>query len=208
MAGTSGGGSVELSTLGLRERTRQSHSQVDLESPSYGESQYETIIRRQRIRSNPNALKIPHRDLTKIISNDDNENDFSPPASLFPEVLHEFDFAGWGSFSYLEVSAEDITSSTEVESRATRSRGDGVLNTWTATGVAGAAVAGSPFYVFPALVGVAGIYSPISLLIGTLGLSCWIPIMGELASAFPQSGANYIYLLNTTVKPLAIFAPA
>lgn len=180
MAGTSGGGSVELSTLGLRERTRQSHSQVDLESPSYGESQYETIIRRQRwstspssfpwkavahlrlltcsgIRSNPNALKIPHRDLTKIISNDDNENDFSPPASLFPEVLHEFDFAGWGSFSYLEVSAEDITSSTEVESRATRSRGDGVLNTWTATGVAGAAVAGSPFYVFPALVGVAGI---------------------------------------------------
>lgn len=82
------------------------------------------------------------------------------------------------------------------------------------------------FYAFPAVVQIAGVYSPLSLLIACMVIFLYRPfvhlcvigtswtevipdrVMTELASALPYNASNYAYLLNTTSKTFALVAAA
>lgn len=124
-------------------------------TPSYAQSQYETVVRRQRIH---NALKIPHR-LYRTATVDSATSDAEEGGEPHypPRVAREFDFAGWGTMSFAEISEEEVNSARIAREEKRREAGEGALGAWRAAGVAGVAVAGSPLYAFPALVGVAGI---------------------------------------------------
>ncbi|GAA5864700.1 hypothetical protein JCM8547_008274 [Rhodosporidiobolus lusitaniae] len=201
------GGTVRQRTGPAGRRRKKS------DAPSYAQSEFVEIVRRQRVRSSSNALKLPRHLLVPVRSRSSSGLPDSssphpagdpsyPPALPFdkapPALPHEWDFAGWGSMSYLELDGGEVDQAKERRREEMKRDGEGVLGPWMASGVAGVAVAGSPLYAFPALVAVAGIYSPISLLIATLLLSFWQPIMTELAAALPISGANYAYLLNSS----------
>ncbi|GAA6016219.1 hypothetical protein JCM10207_000435 [Rhodosporidiobolus poonsookiae] len=202
----------------VRQRRRRRRS----DAPSYAQSEFVEIVRRQRVRANSQALKLPRHLLQPQRSRSPAEPGSYPPFSSRPvpsrqtsdaplsdalpytsdkeppKLAEEWLFAGWGSMSYLELSSEEIEWAKRKRQEQMRRDGEGALGPWLASGVAGVAVAGSPLYAFPALVAVASIYSPISLLVATLLLSFWRPIMVELAAALPISGANYAYLLNST----------
>ncbi|KAF9531070.1 AAAP amino acid permease [Crepidotus variabilis] len=153
--------------------------------PSFTASQFGTILRRQRLRPLDNSgLK-----------------DYPALPSRFVHLTNSFEFAGWGSVARLRLSSEDLS---EGDSRIQRIRKARVLGQFTASGLAGTAVLGSVFYSIPAVVAVAGVYSPISLFIATLILYLWRPIIEELASALPISGAPYTYLLQVSTKTLAL----
>lgn len=81
---------------------------------------------------------------------------------------------------------------------------ESVLGQFLASALAGNAVLGSVFYALPAVVAVGGVYSPISLFIARLILFLWRPIMEELASALPISGAPYTYILNVSTRGFAL----
>ncbi|THU77928.1 hypothetical protein K435DRAFT_973734 [Dendrothele bispora CBS 962.96] len=154
--------------------------------PSFSQSQFDVILRRQRVRpSNGFALK-----QTNV-------------PSRFLNLSNDIEFSGWGSFVRIQLSEEDY----EAGQKTVRAREDEkVLGQFTASALAGNAVLGSVFYALPAVVGVASIYSPISLFIATLTLFLWRPIMEELGSAFPLQGAPYSYVLNVSSKPLALLS--
>ncbi|SCZ95050.1 BZ3500_MvSof-1268-A1-R1_Chr11-3g03569 [Microbotryum saponariae] len=187
-------------------------------TPSYMHSQYETIVRRQRARTGKGELKLPPRYLRQPGVGDQathhpGDPDLAhPPGEATehaPKVIREFDFVGWGQVEFLEITNDETERARKQRTAQMDRDGENSLGKWSASGVAGVAVAGSPLYAFPTLVGVASIYSPISLLIATLLLSVWRPIMIELASAFPIDGSNYIYMLNSsTTKTFAIVACA
>ncbi|SCV73558.1 BQ2448_7484 [Microbotryum intermedium] len=206
---------MELVELRVSSATR-GHGRT----PSYMQSQYETIVRRQRARTGKGELKLPHRYLRQRGAGHYTTTSTGDPSSAettfegtanehAPKVIREFDFVGWGQVEFLEITHDEIDRARK-QRRAKMDRdGERSLGKWSASGVAGVAVAGSPLYAFPALVGVASVYSPISLLIATLLLIVWRPIMIELASAFPVDGSNYIYMLNSsTTKTFAIIACA
>ncbi|KAJ3877659.1 AAAP amino acid permease [Lentinula edodes] len=156
--------------------------------PSFDESQFDVILRRQRVRP-PLG---PSRKSTTI-------------PSRFLNLSNEFEFAGWGSFINLRLEASDYEAG---EARIKMNDGMKILGQFTASALAGNAVLGSVFYALPAVVGVASVYSPISLFIATLTLFVWRPIMEELGSAFPICGAPYSYLLNISNKSLALLGAA
>ncbi|KAJ7844513.1 amino acid permease-domain-containing protein [Mycena olivaceomarginata] len=114
-------------------------------------------------------------------------------SSRFLNLSSDFEFAGWGTFSKLKLTGEDHRVGDE---RLQHIRG------------AGNAVLGSVFYALPAVVAVCGVYSPISLFAATLTPFLWRPIMEELASALPISGAPYSYILNVSRKSLALLGAA
>ncbi|KAM0791716.1 hypothetical protein ACM66B_003985 [Microbotryomycetes sp. NB124-2] len=203
------------------------------QTPSYAQSQYETVVRRQRIRSGSNPLKIPHRLLyppvrhhpylvvqddstptTPSVGGEDElprsrldlqqHNESAPPARVF----HDWEFSGWGSMSFESITDEEVRRARAERELKRQQAGEGSLGAWLGSGVAGVAVAGSPLYAFPALVSVAGVYSPISLFVATLLLSLWRPIMVELGQVIPLDGGNYVYLLNATSKSVAIVGAA
>ncbi|GAA5902217.1 hypothetical protein JCM8208_002507 [Rhodotorula glutinis] len=197
--------------------------------PSFAESEFVEIVRRQRARSGSNALKLP-RHLLPTSSPSSPTHSYPPspdlayPSPAFPSLVDDdfpssnsdkppprlansFEFAGWGTMSWLALEDDEVERAKREREEQMRRDGEGELGAWLASGVAGVAVAGSPLYAFPALVGIASVYSPISLLVATLLLSFWRPIMTELASALPISGANYAYLLNTSSSlPFALIA--
>ncbi|KAH0581075.1 hypothetical protein H2248_012209 [Termitomyces sp. 'cryptogamus'] len=90
------------------------------------------------------------------------------------------------------------------EIRLQEIRRQSVLGQFTASALAGNAVFGSVFYALPAVVAVSTVYSPISLIIATFVLFLWRPIMEELGSALPMSGAPYTYILNVSSKSFAL----
>lgn len=65
---------------------------------------------------------------------------------------------------------------------------------------------GSVFYAFPAVAAVAGILSPLALLIACLLLWLFRPILLELGSAIRFDGAVYSYFLQTSGKAMALVA--
>lgn len=65
---------------------------------------------------------------------------------------------------------------------------------------------GSVFYAFPAVAAIAGILSPISLLIACLILFFFRPILLELTSAMRFNGAIYAYCLQCSGKTMALVA--
>lgn len=153
--------------------------------PTFSDSQYGIILRRQRYRPADNSgLKI-----------------YTGIPSRFINLSNAFEFAGWGSIRHLKLSSSDRQAANEAIERRKRDR---VLGQFTAAALAGNAVLGSVFYAFPAVIVVAGVFSPICLFVATLILFLWRPIMVELASALPISGAPYTYLLNVSTKGLAV----
>lgn len=105
------------------------------EPPTFGESQYDVILRRQRVRP-VGGLKVP------------------AIPSRFLNLSSDFEFAGWGSISNIKLSADDGIFGEEVVSRAKREK---VLGQFTASALAGNAVLGSVFYALPAVVVVSGV---------------------------------------------------
>ncbi|KAH6906793.1 amino acid permease [Coprinopsis sp. MPI-PUGE-AT-0042] len=153
--------------------------------PPFREAQYDVILRRQRNRPADNSgLK-----------------DYSVIPSRFLNLPNSFEFAGWGSIRKVQLSPENYTAA---DASLNRLQNEQILGQFTAAALAGNAVLGSVFYAFPAVVVVAGAYSPIALFVATLVLFLWRPMMVELASALPISGAPYTYLLNVSSKPLAL----
>ncbi|KAK4054986.1 hypothetical protein OIO90_003327 [Microbotryomycetes sp. JL221] len=195
-------------------------------TPSYAQSQYETVVRRQRVRSDSNPLKIPHRVLYPSVRqqhpylnvNEGEQSSGQTTPSIggqqdrFASVtettsrrtFQEFQTAPWGSMSFETITEEQLKQARLVRNDRRKQQGEGSLGPWLASGVAGVAVAGSPLYAFPAVVKVAGIYSPISLLVATLLLTLWRPIMVELGHVIPLDGGNYVYLINSCSKTVAI----
>ncbi|KAJ7106514.1 amino acid permease-domain-containing protein [Mycena epipterygia] len=160
-----------------------------VEPPSFRESQYDIILRRQRARPRDGS-GLKH---APAIS------------SRFLNLSSDFEFAGWGSFSKLKLTTEDHTVGEERLQLIRRAR---LLGQYTGTALPGNAVLGSVFYALPAVVAVYGVYSPISLLMATLTPFLWRPIMEELASALPIPGAPYSYILNVSRKSLALLGAA
>ncbi|KAE9408697.1 AAAP amino acid permease [Gymnopus androsaceus JB14] len=171
------------------QRTTEPHSILASHNPpSFDESQYDIILRRQRVRP-PTG---PSLKSTTV-------------PSRFLNLSNDFEFAGWGTYSKIQLEDADYVAG---EARVKERNEIKILGQFTASALAGNAVLGSVFYAIPAVVAVASVYSPISLFIATLTLFVWRPIMEELGSAFPICGAPYSYILNISNKSLAILSAA
>lgn len=108
-----------------------------LHPPSFSESQFDVILRRQRPRHR-------HAGGLKLTS--------SP--SRFLSLSNEFEFAGWGSVSYIELSNDDLQRG---ETRIQEDNDEPILGSWMASAVAANDLFGGVFYAFPPLVAIAGI---------------------------------------------------
>lgn len=152
--------------------------------PSFAQSEFYTIVRRQR-RKRDNDLKM-------TVSH-----------SRVPHLNAEWEFSGWGSMRYLDISPKDLR---DAESRLSGPRQ--VLGHLAAMSVSGNDVSGSVFYAFPLVVAAAGVYSPLCLLTASLLLLFFRPVLLELASTVRINGSNYIYLLQFSGKTLALIGAA
>ncbi|KDN52823.1 hypothetical protein K437DRAFT_149115 [Tilletiaria anomala UBC 951] len=116
-----------------------------------------------------------------------------------------WEFAGWGSMSLLELSPSSYQLAREAINR--RPKRD--LGQWRAAAIAGNAITGSVFYSLPAVLGVAGVYAPISLLIACALIGPFRPLMLELTSALgANDSVNYSYFCNISPRSLALIAAA
>ncbi|KAI9451769.1 amino acid permease-domain-containing protein [Lactarius psammicola] len=153
--------------------------------PSFAQSEFYTIVRRQRRKRGDNSLKM-------TVSH-----------SRVPHLNAEWEFSGWGSMRYLDISLGDMR---DAESRLSGPRQ--VLGQLAAMSVSGNDVSGSVFYAFSLVVAAAGIYSPLCLLTASLLLLFFRPVLLELASTVRINGSNYIYLLQFSGKTLALIGAA
>ncbi|KAK0236350.1 AAAP amino acid permease [Armillaria nabsnona] len=174
----------------LQQDSAYPHRRVvdNMEPPSFHDSHFDVILRRQRNRP---------RDGGGLKS--------TTVPSRFLNLSGEFEFAGWGSFFQFTLDAKERDAG---ESCIRSARDAKVLGQFTASALAGNAVLGSVFYALPAVVTVSNIYSPISLFIATVTLFLWRPIMTELGSALPITGAPYSYILNVSTKSFALVGAA
>jgi hypothetical protein len=101
--------------------------------PSFRESQFDIILRRQRPRP---GLKINH------------------VPSRFLNLSHDFEFAGWGSITHLQLTPEDLKRGEEMLRSRTDRR---ILGQFLASGLAGNDILGGVFYTLPAVVAVASV---------------------------------------------------
>ncbi|KAI0083586.1 amino acid permease-domain-containing protein [Irpex rosettiformis] len=155
--------------------------------PSFESAQFDVILRRQRQRPQGGGVlkstTIPSR---------------------FFHLPNTFEFSGWGTMSRIELHEPELSDGLK-DIQDTRRI---TLGQFSASAIAGNSILGGVFYTLPAVVGVAGVLSPISLLVSTMIIWFWRPIMEELASALPISGAPYTYLLNVGSKNLALMGAA
>ncbi|KAE9388572.1 hypothetical protein BT96DRAFT_1073353 [Gymnopus androsaceus JB14] len=157
--------------------------------PSFDESQYDIILRRQRVRP-PTG---PSLKSTTV-------------SSRFLNLSNDFEFAGWGTYSKIQLENADYVAG---EARVKEKIEIKILGQFTATALAGNDILCGVFYTIPALLlSPACSDSPISLFIATLTLFVWRPIMEELGSAFPICGAPYSYMLNISNKNMALLSAA
>ncbi|KAH9970461.1 amino acid permease-domain-containing protein [Russula compacta] len=153
--------------------------------PSFAQSEFYTIVRRQRRERGGDSLKMK-------VSH-----------SRVPQLNTEWEFSGWGSMRYLDISLEDQR---DAEQRLSAPRE--VLGHLSAMSVSGNDVSGSVFYAFPLVFAAAGIYSPLCLLTASLLLFVFRPLLLELASTVRMNGSNYIYLLQFSGKMLSLVGAA
>ena len=118
---------------------RHDNEQNALEQlPSFTDSQFAIILRRQRLRPADNSgLK--------------NSNAYP---SRFLNLSNSFEFAGWGSVTRLKLRTDDHDAGV---ARIESMKKSQVLGQFTASALAGNAVLGSVFYALPAVVAVGGI---------------------------------------------------
>jgi len=106
--------------------------------PSFRDSQYATILRRQRRRPPDNSgLK-----------------NYPTFPSRFIHLTDSFEFAGWGSVTRLQLTDEALKVGKE---RIETAKDSQILGQFTASAVAGNAILGGVFYTIPAVVVAAGI---------------------------------------------------
>ncbi|KAI9449880.1 amino acid permease-domain-containing protein [Russula earlei] len=155
--------------------------------PSFAQSEFYTIVRRQRRQRDSEGLemKVPH--------------------SRVPHLNAEWEFSGWGSMRYLDITPEDRR---DAGTRLSAPRDSEVLGYLSAISVSGNDVSGSVFYAFPLVFAAAGIYSPFCLLTASLLLLVFRPLLLELASTVRINGSNYVYLLQFSGKMLALVGAA
>ncbi|KAL5635173.1 hypothetical protein ACGC1H_003014 [Rhizoctonia solani] len=144
--------------------------------PSFAQSEFETIIRRQKV---------------------DGHHKLVPTPSRFPRIAKEWEFSGWGKVLYIEIKDEQLEAAHQRMSEPEVQMGQ-----FRSSSISGNGVVGSIFYAFPAVAAVASIFSPLSLLIACLILTIYRPILLELGSAIRLNGANYVYLLQCSGKML------
>ncbi|KAJ7591514.1 amino acid permease-domain-containing protein [Mycena floridula] len=150
--------------------------------PSFAQSEFETIIRRQKTTHALKIVNIPSR---------------------FPNLDNDWEFAGWGSMRYLELHRSDLQKAEAIMSRKPK-----LIDQFRASSIAGNGVLGSVFYAFPQVAAVSSVLSPISLAVACLILFLYQPIMVELGSALKLNGANYIYLLQFSGKTMGLIGAA
>ncbi|KAF8318372.1 hypothetical protein DL93DRAFT_2183436 [Clavulina sp. PMI_390] len=159
---------------------------AELLPPTFAQSEFETIIRRQRpIPSH--GLKMPHAHSLRT-----------------PRLDADWQFAGSGSVSYLELDDHELQTAQEKYAEPRSSE----MGVFRGTAIAGVAVWGSVFYAFPAIAVTSGIYSPLSLAIACLLLFPFRPILLELGRSARFNGANYAYLLHFGGKAFAVVGAA
>ncbi|KAI0338562.1 hypothetical protein BDW22DRAFT_1362598 [Trametopsis cervina] len=156
--------------------------------PSFDSAQFDVVLRRQRQRpldgGGIKSTAIPSR---------------------FSHLPNTLSFSGWGTLTRLELQQPELVKGEEDIKERRNSR---TLGQFTASAVAGNSILGGVFYTLPAVVAVSGVFSPVSLLVATLLVSFWRPVMNELASALPVSGAPYTYLLHVSSKSFALIGAA
>ncbi|KAG8773278.1 hypothetical protein FRC12_002625, partial [Ceratobasidium sp. 428] len=108
--------------------------------PSFAQSEFETIIRRQK-NNTPHGLKI-----------------VSAP-SRFPHLDNDWEFSGWGTVSYAEITEDQLQAA-----RKRLSEPQVQMGQFRASSISGNGVVGSVFYAFPAVAAVASVFSPLALL--------------------------------------------
>ncbi|KAG6337018.1 hypothetical protein ID866_2078 [Astraeus odoratus] len=153
--------------------------------PTFDESQFDIILRRQRVRSR-GGLK------------------FTNVPSRFLNLSNDFEFAGWGTASKIALTADEVSHGNDALKLYHSQQ---VLGQVAASALAANDILGGMFYTLPSVFAVAGVYSPIAIFIATWSLFLWRPIMEELDSALPISGAPYTYLssrLNVSTKSIAL----
>ncbi|KAL7412945.1 amino acid permease-domain-containing protein [Mrakia frigida] len=120
------------------------------------------------------------------------------------EEDNDWEFAGWGSVSYVPLPPpppledESLPAPTDPE----------LLGVFRATSVAGNAVYGSVFYSMPAICSVSLSLSPLSMLVACSILLLWRGILVELGGAVRLNGGNYTYLLNVSGKAMSLLGAA
>ncbi|KAF9977385.1 hypothetical protein BGZ73_006132 [Actinomortierella ambigua] len=155
-----------------------------LPPPSFAESELLTIQRRQ---INPRCLEVGESGrMIKWIEPS------SSARSNGPRPEEEWEFAGWGSTYFLDVS--------RTESAHHPPANDSKIGVLRGIGIAGNDIAGSVFYtVGPAIV-IAGQYSPFSFLLVSILLYPMKAIMAEVAMSLPFNGGAYVFLINICAK--------
>lgn len=159
------------------------HDDSSVHPPSFAQSEFETIVRRQK--TNPHGLKIVNI------------------PSRYPTLDNDWEFAGWGSMSYLELSQNDMEAAREELKQVSKT-----LDPLRVSSIAANAVVGSVFYSFPAVAAASGVLSPIALTVACLLLTLYKPVMRELGSAARSNGSNYTYLLQFCGKTAALMGAA
>lgn len=185
--------------------------------PSFAQSQFATIVRRQRKRRlfTPNADDQPPRD-----DDDDVEPGWQgatlkvgrsrttagPPSRAAP--LNDYDFAGWGSMAMLDVhDAHWAKAQQRIAARRNRTR----LGQLRAMAVAGNAVTGSVFYALPSVFAVAGVWTPLCLVLAAALMTPTLVVIHALATTLScgSNAASYSYFLNVcSRRNLALVAGA
>ncbi|KAI6020058.1 amino acid permease-domain-containing protein [Pisolithus microcarpus] len=150
------------------------------------ESQFAIVLRRQRVRSG-------------------GEPKFTAVPSQFLNLTNDFEFAGWGTISKVILTPDDLSHGKDTWCNYHSQQ---VLGLFEASALAANDILGGVFYTLPSVFATSGVYSPISLFIAALSLFLWRPIMEELGSALPISGAPYTYLLNASTKFVALVGAA
>lgn len=103
--------------------------------PSFDRLPHDIVLRRQRARQ-------------------DGKSKFTAVPSRFLNLTNDFEFAGWGSISYLKLTPEDIC---QGELAQNTFREQQVLGQFTASALVANDILGSVFYTLPSVVAVAGV---------------------------------------------------
>lgn len=154
--------------------------------PASDEPQFAIVFRRQRVRSG-------------------GEPKFTAVPSRFSNLTNDFEFAGWGTISQVNLTPDDLSHGKDTWHNFHNQQ---VLGLFEASALAANDILGGVFYTLPSVFAISGVYSPISLFVAALSLFLWRPVMEELGSALPISGAPYTYLLNVSTKFVALVGAA
>ncbi|KAF9281328.1 hypothetical protein BGZ68_006721 [Mortierella alpina] len=158
-----------------------------LPPPSFAESELLTIQRRQ---INPRFLEVNEDGrMIKLVESSNAESGTGRKDD-------EWEFAGWGSTYFLDVTRADTDRASQRKSRT-------LVGVLQGIGIAGNDVVGSVFYAVGPVTVAARQYAPISLLLVSILLHPMKAIMNELAASLPFNGGAYAFFLNTSAKWVA-----